>query len=227
MSTFEQAMTRPRTMREAFQATDIPAGKSGNVRIEKFEVSKSAAGFHNIRSHGISHMSPGQYTRLIVNGGVMMSDTDMEYRTNLEAITSARGYALIMGLGLGYVIRAIAARERYDTSPLDKWVRSITVIEKSQDVIDLVLPHLKDLPFNLEVIHADALAFVPSKGMRFDFIYHDIWPESDVDNLTEISKLKRRWGRRCDEQAAWTEERLRKLARQDRAEDRRDRGYWS
>ena len=65
---------------------------------------------------------------------VIMSDTDMEKTTNREVMARAHGKVLIGGLGIGLIIAPM----------LDfKEVERIMVIEKNQEVIDMVLPHLK------------------------------------------------------------------------------------
>lgn len=230
MTTFQQSMARQAAMREAFRATSVPAGKLNNVEVKKFEMDSDSVGMFNLQNirAGRDHMvKPGEYTSLIVNGGLMMSDTDMEWRTNRSMIERANGRVLITGLGLGCIIRALAARDTFQPLGSYKPVTFVTVLEKSMDVIDLVSPHFKGLPFELLIIQADALTFMPPKDMVFDFVWHDIWPDICTDNLEEITTLKKRWARRTFEQGAWVEDDLRSRARQERAERKRHRGYWS
>jgi hypothetical protein len=64
-----------------------------------------------------------------------------------------------------------------------------------------VAPHIGD--DRLRVIHADALKWMPPKVMRWSVVWHDIWDDISVDNLNEMTKLHRRYGRRCDWQGSW------------------------
>lgn len=124
----------------------------------------------------------GKYVKLHVAGTLMMSDTGMERLSNKEFISKAKGRVLVAGLGIGLVIHNIIKKEA---------VTEITVIEKYQDVIDLVGPKFKSP--KLEVIHADIFQWKPEKGQKFDTIYFDIWPEVCSDNLAEIRLLHNRF----------------------------------
>ena len=75
----------------------------------------------------------GTYIRLTHNGECVMSDTNMEQRTNLRFCLKAYGDIIIGGLGIGMIIMAIQDKPE---------VKSITVIEKNQEVIDLVASQL-------------------------------------------------------------------------------------
>ncbi len=114
----------------------IPPGESGKVKVDHFTIEPDTyQGFQCER------ISDGTYARLWVNGDVMMSDTDMELRTNREPVRDARGDVLIGGLGLGMITLPIL---------LNPAVTSVTVIELSQDVIDLVEPHLRNSHSRIE-----------------------------------------------------------------------------
>ena len=163
----------------------IPPGVSGNVRVEHFEISKADSERSLTRSlfRPGEFVPPGKYVKLIVDGNVMMSDTLMERDTNRRVLYKATGNVLIAGLGLGMILHPIAAKPE---------VKTITVIEKSPDVIKLVAA---SLPKKVEVIEADIFTWKPAKGASFDTIYHDVWPNITLDNLPEMTKLHRRFGR--------------------------------
>ncbi|MCV5648158.1 hypothetical protein OFN55_36090, partial [Escherichia coli] len=72
---------------------------------------------------------PGRYRRLSNGWDVVMSNTPMEIRTCQDFIERATGRVLINGLGLGMVLHAILQKDD---------VTHVTVIEKEQDVINLV-----------------------------------------------------------------------------------------
>lgn len=185
----------------------VPVGAVGNARVERFEVSRTHSMMTGLGHHG-GFVPEGFYTRLIVGGELMMSDTPEEYRTNLPILRNATGHVLIHGLGLGCVLACL--RHKPD-------VTAITVIEKSQDVIDLVA---REFP-GVEVIHADALTWAPERGMRFDAVWHDIWPNICTDNIPAVQLLNRRYGRRADWQGAWAYDQLKAIRQRDAREKRR------
>ena len=79
----------------------VPEGESGDCKVERFTISKEAASMSLFRYGGERAPRPGTYTRLIVNGHLMMSDTDAEMRDHWEPIRRANGHILINGLGIG------------------------------------------------------------------------------------------------------------------------------
>ena len=111
----------------------------GPFKIEHFEIKDG--NFMAMRD-GIL---PGKYVRLTHNGSVVMSDTSMEKRTNSRFCTDAHGDVLIGGLGIGMILLSIQDKQS---------VKSITVIEKHQEVIDMVAPQL---PLNdkVKIIQGD------------------------------------------------------------------------
>lgn len=157
----------------------LSPGSVGDVKIEHFEINE-----HDIRALW-DGVLPGKYVRLTHFGSVVMSDTQMEKRTNREFCVSAHGDVLIGGLGIGMVLLAVQDEDR---------VRSITVIEKYQDVIDLVAPQL---PLNdkVQIICADVFDWKPPKGTQYDCVYMDIWDYINKKVYNEEMKpLKRKWG---------------------------------
>jgi hypothetical protein len=181
----------------------VPEGDIGIARLEHFEVSRSASELSAFRG-GLSYVPEGRYAKLIVDGVLMMSDTRMEKNSNYDALFAANGKVLISGLGMGMITVPICAKDE---------VESVLVLEKSQDVIDLIGPHIAHP--KLTIICADCFEWQPPKGEKWDAIYHDIWPEICEDNLKEIAKLKRKFARRLNRenpkcsQIAWMEDHLR------------------
>ena len=55
----------------------------------------------------------------------------------------------------------------------------------------------------LNIIVADAMTWRPKPGERFDVVWHDIWNNICTDNLPEMSKLHRSYGRRCNWRGSW------------------------
>lgn len=175
----------------------MPEGVSGDWRVEHFTVSKEASERTAIRSWRDEYVPAGDYTRLMRGRVVVMSDTPMEERTNGWIMRRARGRVLINGLGIGMVLREVLAKPD---------VVSVTVIEKAPEVIELVGPTFADDP-RLTIIQADALEYQPPRGEKFDIVWHDIWDFICSDNLPEMHRLHRKYGRRTKEQWSWCRER--------------------
>ena len=131
-------------------------------QIEDFKLSHFIISNHDgyAMCHGIT---PGDYVRLEHRGSVLMSNTPMEKRTNEDFVTNAHGKVLIGGLGIGLILLAIQ-----DDPMIDK----ITVVEKNQEVIDLVASQLP-LSDKVEIICADVYNYVPEDF--YNTIYMDIW----------------------------------------------------
>lgn len=195
----------------SFEVT-VPDGASGDWKIETFTVSRDRAALFNLGSRGRAAISPGTYKRLTISGSVMMSNTPFEYMTNRWIIARAKGRVLINGLGLGAVLTAILKKPE---------VTEVWVVEKEQDVINLVWPAFAHDP-RCKLIHADALDYRPPKGVRFDVVWHDIWISVCTDNLDDMKKLHRRYGRLCNEQASWG----RDLIEDDLRRERRSGWRW-
>lgn len=70
----------------------------------------------------------------------------------------------------------------------------MTVLEKYEDVVDLVLPSLSGYVSRLDVIVDDVFKWKRPRSLpRFETIYFDIWPDSDVSLLPQMNQLHRRY----------------------------------
>jgi hypothetical protein len=204
----------------------LPEGESGDAKIQHRTITQHDAEFSALRAvvtgNPNATLSEGTIAQLLVNNYLVMSDTQMEQRTNndfLYAASKAGGDILIGGLGLGMILVPLVQMKK---------VRSVLVVEKSQGVIDLVasplLTHLKT--DKLSIVRGDIFRWRPPPGRQhWDVIYFDIWADLCVDNLTEITKLKRKFSRCLNRgkggnpeawMGAWEEERLRYLKRRGR-----------
>jgi hypothetical protein len=197
-------------------AERVPCAEQGIAKVDRITITEDDAKFANLRSAFSgrrSHVQPGEYTRLLVNSKIIMSDTYDEQQSNLEIKHQVEYHikhfgkcrVLISGLGLGMIM-----------PPLLEMGADITILELHEDVIDLIAPHyysLEQHPGQLEIIHADAFTWKIPRGLTWDLIYHDIWFDICTDNLDELTKLKRRFARRLNrpngEQWGWEEDRLR------------------
>ena len=135
-----------------------------------------------------------------------MTDLYDEWWTQRVAIAEAcqrGGSLLITGLGLGLVVESILGGD-------GGRVEQITVLEQSPDVIRLIAPNLlARYPDRLRVEQADAYAWQPPPGHRYDLVWHDIWPNpyaAEVEGQMQL--LEARYGAYCDWQGCWPREYL-------------------
>lgn len=196
---------------------EVPDGEHGTAKISTFTVSQDAASFSNLRllrdGEYWMRLEAGTYKRLVIDGQLMMSNTPMERASNGWIIKWGQGRILINGLGLGCVLTALLKKPE---------VKEVWVVENNPDVIKLVWPTFKDDP-RVKLIEADALKYMPPKGEMFDYVWHDIWPTITTDNLPEMTKLHRRYARRCKHQESWTRDYLKRKKRQEKRSSSR---YW-
>ena len=189
--------------------------EKGEAKLDYVTVSKELARFENMKNAWtpggtIYDVEPGTYARLIVGDTLLMTDTPMERRTNTAFLRRANGRVLVAGLGLGMVLHGILAKPE---------VTHATVLEISQDVIDLIAPSLEKYRKRLTLIHAAALAWKLPKGETWDTIYFDIWPTVTEDNLEDVARLSRRFARRLNRanpsawMGAWMADHLRAMRR--------------
>lgn len=204
-------------------ADRVPCGEQGIAKVDRVTITESAAKLANLRSSingQRPQVIPGDFTRLLVGGEIIMSDTLMEQTSNLEVVSQVKFHTahfgkcriLISGLGLGMILPPLLAAGA-----------DVTVLEKHRDVIDLVAPYyfpLEQHPAQLKIVHEDAFEWKVPRGLTWDLIYHDIWFNICDDNLNELATLKRRFARRLNrprgKQWGWKEEDLRYERRRDR-----------
>lgn len=127
-----------------------------------------------------------KYVRLLVDGDVVMTDAEFERMTNGHFLREMHGDCLIAGLGLGFIL-----------APALRVCDTVTVIEKNQDVIDLVSPKFKNK--KLTIVHGDIKQFgkktwpkfLEAEGKKYDTIYLDIWADFNEDTSREAGTIKR------------------------------------
>lgn len=153
---------------------------------------------------------PGHYTRLTHNGSLIMSDTPDERWDHYRFVREARDAVLISGLGLGMCLTGVLRKPE---------VTDVTVLEISQDLIDLVGPHFDDP--RLSIVCTNALDWKPPKGKTYGAVWHDIWPNMSQDNLPQMGLLNRRYARKAAWKGCWRQDVI--VAARER--DRRACGY--
>ncbi len=125
------------------------------------------------------------FPAVLEDGNEWMTLTPVDLDTCDDAIDAAEGNVITFGLGLGYF--AYMASEKPS-------VTSVTVIEKSPNVIKLFKKHILPQFENKEKIHiieADAFEYaehvMPSEN--FDFAFVDTWRDSS-DGAPMYSRMK-------------------------------------
>ena len=134
-----------------------------------------------------------------------MTNTPAEIRDHMDFIRigiSCGGDILINGLGLGVALKAIVASDK---------VSNVAVIELSEDVIKLVAPTYEN-DARVKIIHANAFDYKPPRGVYYDAVWHDIWDFICADNLREMTRLHRKYGRRTKWQGSWARDLCRRAA---------------
>jgi hypothetical protein len=201
---YDRQMEKLRRQIEPFLVNLEPA-QSGEWKITTFEVKRDLAAMRCWRDG--RPVPPGKYTRLSGPKGLFMSDTPAEMNDARELLWNADGHVLITGLGLGMIPRMLFNEKTLEWGLTTGLVHTVTIIEIEEDVIKLVAPSLEGLP--VEIIHVDAFEWEPPKGTKFDWAWHDIWPEMCRDNLPEYAKLRRKYGRFMSQggrQLCWAED---------------------
>jgi hypothetical protein len=188
----------------------LPAGKVGSHKVETFDVDRLAARDFNMSlledapvherlGYTDRRIWPGTYTRLVHPiRGVVMSDTPAEIADHLEFIVRAKGRVLIHGLGIGMCAAAILSKAE---------VGHVLVVEKDEDVIELVAPTLRErYGDRIEIVQGDAYHWRRKPGQMWECAWHDIWDMISPDNLKPMKKLVKRFENRAIWQGCWLEE---------------------
>lgn len=187
---------------------DVPEGEHGSVRIERFEVPKNSIESLRLAMSGRG-CPPGTYTKMLRNGRLWMSDTPAEQRDHMAVdweIQRRGGRVLVMGLGLGMIVHRALQHDK---------VEHVDVVEIDPDVAALVGPHYEKSG-RVTVHVGDAFAMKWPAGTRWSVAWHDVWPDLTEDNLPEMARLARSYGRRVDWQGFWGKEEILRHRRSDR-----------
>ncbi|MBQ3989773.1 MAG: class I SAM-dependent methyltransferase [Bacteroidales bacterium] len=194
----------------------------GEAQLVKFSVGKEQSMYSALRAliNGFEgeYSTEGDYVKLYVGNTLMMSDTRMEKNSNLEFVRRAFGDVFIAGLGIGLIIHNIKEKAEKGI------VTSVTVIEKSQDVIDLISPYYKDM--NIKYICGDVMEYKPKKDEKYDTVYFDIWPFISTDNLEDMRKLSYIWRSHKKTEDSWIGYWQRDFLRRRREQERREELRW-
>ncbi len=126
------------------------------------------------------------FPAVLENSNEWMTLTPVDLDTSVEAIEKAHGKVVTFGLGLGYYAYMASRKEEVD---------SVTVIEKSEEVISLfkseILPQF-DCGHKVRIVNSDAFEYaertMPKEG--YDFAFVDTWRDAS-DGLPMYERMKR------------------------------------
>lgn len=190
-----------------YDVHEIPDAKKGEWEVCTEVVSEEDAKASAMRAAfqgGRGAVQPGPIKMLKRHGQIIMSDTPDERADHLMFVLNAKGRVLINGLGLGVCLADVLNEEGVDT---------VTVVEKSKEVLDLVGWYFeKDSRVGL--VHGDAFEYQPTKGVKFDAVWHDIWDTICEENLPEMAKLHRKYGRKTKWQGSWCKKRCQQMKKE-------------
>ena len=175
----------------------LEPGSIGNAEIEHFMMTPLESLIHNNSEAALikrkikedcphapfKYCPPGRYTRLLIDGETMMSDTPMEMETNQHVLEKAHGNVLIGGLGLGMLIIPLLAKPE---------VHKLVIVEQNPNVIELVGRQMPASP-KIEIVNGDIFRWVPGRSTKFNIIYFDIWQWIGPEFLDDIEILKNRF----------------------------------
>ncbi len=165
-----RAAIPPHIYLHVMRADTIPTGESGCWTVAK-QVLKQDAVTTPPGARRTETIPAGRYTQLwktqydiapYHSGELVMNDLAYELKKHLGFVMRARGRVLVTGLGLGCVVRGLLV------NPL---VRRVVVIEKSSDVIRLVMPHM---PPGFKLVQDDAVSWCNRTRRHFDCAWHDL-----------------------------------------------------
>lgn len=126
-----------------------------------------------------------EFPAVLEDGNEWMTLTPVDLDTSDEAIERAHGRVVTFGLGLGYYAYMVSEKQS---------VESITVVEKSPDVIALfkqyILPQFSH-PEKVNIVNADAFEYAESvmPSERFDVAFVDTWRDAS-DGAPMYERMK-------------------------------------
>ena len=145
-----------------------------------------------------------EYPLIRENGDVWMTITPNEMETMQVDIDRSHGKVLTLGCGMGYFAFMSALKDDVD---------SVTIIEKSPDVIELFSEHIlpqfePKVRDKIKVVEADAFEYLKNlEDGVYDYCFVDIWKNNmDVDSYLKAKRLGNKFSRM--EMAYWIEKHI-------------------
>ena len=133
---------------------------------------------------------PFRYPSVMENGHEWMSIKPSELETLTDSIDKAHGRVITFGLGLGYYAYMVSLKPE---------VTEVTVVERSEEVIELFKTHILPQfshPEKVNIIRSDAYDYMDHnmKPGMYDYVLADLWHDVS-DGLDLYLKFKKRESR--------------------------------
>ena len=168
--------------------------KIGDWEISSFKIDEFYAKARNLFiKNPLMKLKAGEYKKLTNKNCIVMSNTPMEQITHIKAINNAHGNVLIAGLGLGMFLHNIKNKKN---------IESITVIEYSNEVIQMVGKYFKEYD-KIKIINENIFDYIPN--IKFDFAFFDIWSDISEENRKDFQILKEKFSE-INEIICWSED---------------------
>ena len=163
-------------------ASQYKEEKQGSAEIRKLFYPKGYYLMEGINAYVFWHIDKQlQYTSLFINEKEWMLDDPLHWSGMQEFAKRCSGSVLVGGLGLGLLVSQLI---------LNNKVNSITVIERNNDVIDLISKYLESS--KLEIINDDYLHFITRNYRHtFDFSILDFWVLDDQSTKFERQQVNK------------------------------------
>jgi len=175
-------------------SVSIPEGISGDFEIAHYTDETTDKMWPTYLS--IKNEVHDEFTVLLKEGCAMpiMQDSEAEYNEHQWLWDNATGDVLIGGLGIGFVNEVLIDNDE---------ITSVTIIENSQDVIDLVWEHCtKDDRFSL--IYADIETWEIPEGSFWDVAWFDTWLKDNSLSKKEHKEIiTNKYSTYCGKLQAW------------------------
>jgi len=128
---------------------------------------------------------PFHFPAVLEGGNEWMTLTPVDLDTCEDAISEAHGKVITFGLGLGYYAYMVSEKDN---------VSSVTVIERSAEVIRLFKKHILPQfshPEKIEIICEDAFLYAEEKMPKesYDYAFVDTWRDAS-DGAPMYAKMK-------------------------------------
>ena len=129
------------------------------------------------------------YLALTEGNNIWMSLNPNEIETMKPYINKARGNVLVLGLGMGYVPFMLS---------LKNCVKSVTIVERDQEIInlfnELIYPSFPNKE-KIKIVKGDAIEYTrkAQKEGTYDYIFADLWhdPEDGLPLFVELKKINK------------------------------------
>jgi hypothetical protein len=184
-----------------WEVTGIPEGESGDFSIHHCTTTTGPAGWLNYVNY--KSLTGGPYTVLCqkFNGSPwlnIMQDSEAEYTEHDWLVSRMSGDILLGGLGIGMIHIPLLASSA---------VTSVTIVEKYQDVIDLVWDDCpKDERFtivcdDINTWDPDSTDGLPTTN--WDVAWFDTWLTHDEPLSQYITRMNDKYGSYVSEIGGW------------------------